>query len=238
MLAKYASIAVDYGKSGIEPPSLSGFRITEYPDHMRKKNQISYKSNSILGKLYRGILPQIEKWNPSTRKIDIKLDEDLITKNWKRFEKDSKMIRDNYFFELEGLMNQFGVRSEEEIITGDIIKLHWFYQKKRHEIWGAREMVVVLYADIVENYVRQFWTYLLYNMKNLKLNEIDFKNSIFDFCSCWYMVTYQNTEKPFLSFPWLIYPILCKLKKKEDFEVLNVIHTDKIDEYISLLSNK
>ena len=52
-LAELAAIAVDSLKTGKIVTMPTYLRPTEYPDFMRKEDAISYKSEKILGELYR-----------------------------------------------------------------------------------------------------------------------------------------------------------------------------------------
>ena len=54
-LAKLCSIAVDFSKTGVPAVIPNKLRPTEYPDFMEKEDKTTYRSECVIGKLFRSV---------------------------------------------------------------------------------------------------------------------------------------------------------------------------------------
>ena len=90
-----------------------------------KKHLLVYESQTVLGKLYREIKDIIkgekglEKENPKNWEID----EDLIITGWQKYRTEAAKIVRDFHFEMDGVLNQFGIRNEFEVYSGNFSKL-------------------------------------------------------------------------------------------------------------------
>ncbi|RLM62177.1 putative RNA-dependent RNA polymerase SHL2 [Panicum miliaceum] len=195
-LAELAATAVDFPKTGkivTMPPFL---RPQEYPDFMGKEDDISYKSEKILGRLYRSIQQYM-----------------LMLGNASAW----------YESKLNGLLNQYSVRTEAELVTGEIWSLTERNKRRKNEI---KERLKHAYSKLHQEFRNIFESIgadhgespeekkmLVYEMK----------------ASAWYQVTYHpkwiqalretsefdGKEMPArLSFPWIAVDYLTRIKMR------------------------
>lgn len=137
-LATLHSIAVDFPKTGIRA-NLANRRLlpsqepNSYPDFMNKSRKISYRSQRILGKLYRNC----QAWDGDDKQIfNENWESKRITTIIEKFAKSDEMVEEGrkicqaYNAELYSLMTQFGVESEGEIISGYVSRFSGALQIK------------------------------------------------------------------------------------------------------------
>ena len=93
-----------------------------------KKHLVVYESQTVLGQLFREIKEIIkgEKGENGLEKENSKnweLDEDLIIEGWQKYRKEAAQIVRDFHSEMDGLLNQFGIRNEFEVYSGNFSKL-------------------------------------------------------------------------------------------------------------------
>ncbi|CAD6336017.1 unnamed protein product [Miscanthus lutarioriparius] len=139
-LAELAAIAVDSAKTGEivrMPPSLSP---KEYPDFMGKEDAISYKSKNILGRLYRSILGEKGgDFQGTCVSNENQYDTDLEVPGALNFLEDAWKCKCLYEAQLNTLLNQYGVHSEAELVTGEIWSLVGYNKKYQYQLKLKRE---------------------------------------------------------------------------------------------------
>ncbi|KAE9450873.1 hypothetical protein C3L33_17224, partial [Rhododendron williamsianum] len=104
-LAELHSIAVDFNKTGVPaeiPPQL---RVKTYPDFMEKPDKPTYKSERVIGKLFRAGL--------SRRAFDYKAE---------------------YDYKLGNLMDYYEINTEAELLSGSIMKCVIFERNKEQKL--------------------------------------------------------------------------------------------------------
>ena len=74
-LAKLFSIAVDFSKTGVPAVIPNNLRPTEYPDFMEKEDKPTYRSECIIGKLFRSVKEAATKKVP-----DLNMSEESMSK--------------------------------------------------------------------------------------------------------------------------------------------------------------
>eukprot|EP00873_Tetraselmis_striata_P027578 jgi/Tetstr1/447842/TSEL_003759.t1 len=138
-LARLASVAVDFPKTGVPATVPPEYRPQKYPDFMEKKDKLSYSSEKVLGKLYRAAKdmehgPHAASSNPflsakwevgqlQPREVDAleaAFDEELLYDGFERCVEEALHLRDEYNEELLRLMNHYGVYSEGQLISGHV----------------------------------------------------------------------------------------------------------------------
>ncbi|XVF85600.1 hypothetical protein PTKIN_Ptkin17bG0130000 [Pterospermum kingtungense] len=110
-------------------------RVKEYPDFMEKPEKPMYKSYNIIGKLFREVkdLAPLECFIKSfTReKLERFYDPDMEFDGFEDYIDDAFFHKSNYDFKLGNLMDYYGIKTEAEILSGDIMKMSRSFTKKR-----------------------------------------------------------------------------------------------------------
>lgn len=147
------STAVDFAKNGISAPRLSkDLRPQIYPHFMEKKDKKSYQSTTILGKLYDDILhcridltnrPQDEIRQGSSfpyRSFHVAGDDEYMA--------DANVNKHEYERELIRVMRQYGIKHEEEIVSGHILKFNSKQYKNQSKLFELRNEIAHAYRVI------------------------------------------------------------------------------------------
>ncbi|KAF7808597.1 RNA-dependent RNA polymerase 1 [Senna tora] len=134
-LAKLFSIAVDFPKTGVPaviPPQLY---VKEYPDFMEKSDKTTYKSVNVIGKLFREvkeIAPSASSALVFTREVARRsYDTDMEVEGFLDYVDDAFYHKSNYDYKLGNLMDYYGIKTEAEILSGNIMKLSKSFTKRR-----------------------------------------------------------------------------------------------------------
>ncbi|PWA55249.1 RNA-dependent RNA polymerase 6 [Artemisia annua] len=227
-LAELAAIAVDFPKTGKivnMPPNL---RPKLYPDFMGKEDFQSYKSNKILGELYRQIEDCFNTNITASSELQIDpllvpYDKDLEVNEAADFVKDAWGCKLSYDRQLNGLLGQYQVSREEEIVTGHIWSMPKHSSKKQGEM---KEKIKHAYSALRKEF-RKVFDHLGAEFDQMSEEE---KNLIYEKkASAWYQVTYHPVwvEKALklqapdskgkmvnLSFAWIAADYLARIKIK------------------------
>ncbi|XP_042520883.1 RNA-dependent RNA polymerase 6-like isoform X2 [Macadamia integrifolia] len=224
-LAELAATAVDFPKTGQLVSMPHSLKPKIYPDFMGKDENISYRSEKILGILYRQIIdaPDIEMAaNSELTAEDIPFDPDLEVPGFAGFMMDAWNQKCTYDGHLSALLAQYRVNREEEVVTGHI----WSMPETKNQ----REMKDRLNGAY--NVLRKEFRHIFENMGNdfQQLTD-DAKNSMYEQkASAWYHAAYHpewvrktqelkdhkvNGNKPaMLSFAWIAVDFLARIKIK------------------------
>lgn len=228
-LAELAATAVDFPKTGKivnMPPQL---RPKLYPDFMGKDHLQSYTSEKILGKLYRQIKDCYNKDDvtPSsevqTLPNEITYDEDLEVHEAASFLDEAWGCKLSYDRQLNGLLGQYKVTREEEIVTGHIWSMPKHSSKKQGEL---KERIKHAYSALRKEF-RKVFDHLSRDIDQISEEE---RNMMYERkASAWYQVTYhpiwvkksldmqepgRESEMVNLSFAWIAADYLARIKIK------------------------
>ncbi|KAI3696610.1 hypothetical protein L6452_29029 [Arctium lappa] len=227
-LAELAATAVDFPKTGKivnMPPAL---RPKLYPDFMGKESFQSYKSEKILGKLYRHVKDcRATDVTPSSELLilpsDIPYDEDLEVPEAASFVNDAWGCKLSYDRQLNGLLGQYKVSREEEIVTGHIWSMPKHASKKQGEL---KERIKHAYSALRKEF-RKVFDYLGPDFDQIPEEE---RNERYERkASAWYQVTYhpiwvkkslalqepdRKCETVNLSFAWIAADYIARIKIK------------------------
>lgn len=226
LLAELAATAVDFPKTGKLVNMPAHLKPKLYPDFMGKEEHQSYKSNKILGRLYRQIMDAydeeascISSLNCAPRSIPY--DADLEVPGSADFLSDAWDKKCSYDGQLNGLMGQYKIKREEEIVTGHVWSMPKYNSKKQGEL---KERLKHSYSALRKEF-RQAFEDL--NLDSEHSNE-DERNAAFERkASAWYQVTYHpkwvkmslDLQQPdgdedavMLSFPWIAADYLARIK--------------------------
>ncbi|KAF5442821.1 hypothetical protein F2P56_035439 [Juglans regia] len=220
-LAKLHSIAIDFPETGIAAEIPPHLYIKEYPDFMKKANKRSYRSRSVIGKL----LQEVEAIAPRTSLVKaftlesakLHYDHDMEVDGFEVFLSDAFRNKSEYDYKLGNLMDYYGIRTEAEILSGNILKMskHFF---------GKRDLDAIKYAVKSLRMEARTW----FN----EGSDADSTGNAKAKASAWYHVTYHYTywgryneglnRAHFLSFAWCVYDQLIQIKKdKLSLKALN-----------------
>lgn len=191
-LAELAALAVDFPKTGKVVTMPNDLKPKMYPDFMGKPESQSYKSNKILGRMYRRILDAYfgqESFPPSELHLspnDINYDSDLEVPGSDIFLNEAWGLKCSYAGQLCGLLAQYKVGNEEEIVTGHVWSMPKSSSKKQGEL---KEKLKHAYSCLKREF-RQHFDKLGAEFENLDEEE---KNLVYERkASAWYQVTYQT----------------------------------------------
>ncbi|XP_058113286.1 RNA-dependent RNA polymerase 6-like [Magnolia sinica] len=251
-LAELAAMAVDFPKTGKYVTIPQELKAKIYPDFMGKDESQSYKSNKVLGKLYR-IIKDISGEDdaleePKCAPEDIHYDKDLEIPGSKDFLLDAWSYKCSYDGQLNALMGQFDVSTEEEVVTGHTWSMPKDSSRQLHDL---RERLRQAYTALHNEFRRAFEDTGL-SLQQQQLTD-DEKNTLYEQkASAWYQVTYHpmwvkksealkqtdGDRIPIrLSFAWIATDYLVRLKVRcQDVQKLS---TNKpIDFLVRYLADK
>ncbi|XP_022961927.1 RNA-dependent RNA polymerase 6 [Cucurbita moschata] len=227
-LSELAATAVDFPKTGkivTMPPHL---KPKLYPDFMGKQATQSYKSTKILGRMYRRIRDAYDEdmitacelnFTPGDVYYDVDLEvagaADFIAEAWNQ--------KCSYDGQLSGLLGQYKVSREEEIVTGHIWSMPKYSSRKQGEL---KEKLKHSYSTLKKEF-RQVFENIGPEFEQLTDDE---RNALYERkASAWYQVAYHPTwlkksmelrepdiseATPMLSFPWIAADYLARIKIK------------------------
>ncbi|XP_043719158.1 RNA-dependent RNA polymerase 6-like [Telopea speciosissima] len=248
-LAKLAATAVDFPKTGKLVSMPHSLKPKSYPDFMGKDQNMSYKSEKILGTLYRQIIdaPDEEKEaNSELTPEDIPFDPDLEIPDFAGFIMDAWNQKRRYDGHLSALLAQYRVNREEEVVTGHI----WSMPKSKNQ-WEQKERLNGAY-----NALRKEFRCVFENMnEDFQQLTDDEKNAIYEQkASAWYRVTYhpewvmkaQELKDPevngntpaLLSFAWIAADYLARIKIKSQKDNIDVDTSKPINALLSYIADR
>jgi RNA-dependent RNA polymerase len=190
-LAELHSKAVDYPKTGVPAIIPQSCRVKSWPDYMEKHEKISYKSEHVIGKLYRNIISKdIKTFIPLA-------DDRYLFKGYREHVFEAKVLYDQYAKELKKLMRQYDTPNEFLLLSfqpGDKLG-------KKSKLDNKLKMQNFI-KDLINDTLAAF---------NEVANTIQEKKLLASAC---YWVSYSMEKKKnkfitkFLSFPWIFYEYL------------------------------
>ncbi|XP_050232388.1 RNA-dependent RNA polymerase 1 [Mercurialis annua] len=215
-LAKKFSIAVDFPKTGVPAEIPSNLRVKEYPDFMEKPDKPTYESKNVIGRLFRevrDIAPHTNHIKTFTREVARQCyDPEMEADGFEDYIDDAFYYKNNYDYKLGNLMDYYGIRTEAEILSGNIMKMSKAFTKRRD-------------ADAIGTAIRSLRKEArsLFNEKGSLIDtEAD---DVYAKASAWYYVTYHPNywgsynegmkRDHFLSFPWCVYDKLMQIKRSK-----------------------
>ncbi|KAL0729941.1 hypothetical protein Bca4012_026034 [Brassica carinata] len=227
LLAELAATAVDFPKTGKLVTMPFHLKPKLYPDFMGKEEYQTYRSKKILGRLYRRVkevydedaeASSEENSDPS----DIPYDTDLEIPGFEDFIPEAWGHKCCYDGQLIGLLGQYKVQKEEEIVTGHIWSMPKYTSKKQGEL---KERLKHSYNSLKKE-LRKVFEETKPEHESLSEEE---KNVMYEKkASAWYHVTYhpewvkKSTElqEPdessghavMLSFAWIAADYLARIK--------------------------
>lgn len=189
-LARYVTAETDAPKKGLTVGKIDPELMpTEYPDYMRKSDRKSYRSETVLGELFRQSQPILE----------VLLEKRIIVRSHQQFDisKDNTTVNGLYTiycFEIKKLMQSFELETEVDLFSGtpQWRKGYMSQYKQQHQ----------LSVTVSEN-VTEFWRKWQENFEKWRSKVSNDQEKILE----WY---YQpNSQKaPMYSFSFLAMPFV------------------------------
>lgn len=227
-LAELAATAVDFPKTGKIVSMPSDLKPKIYPDFMGKEEHQSYKSKKILGRLYRQIKDAYDDDDVAASSernfvpaADIPYDLDLEVLGATDYISDAWDRKCSYDGQLNGLLAQYKVKREEEVVTGHV----WSMPKGSSRKQGDLKERLKHSYNCLKREFRQVFEKMDLDFGQLDDDE---KNMLYERkASAWYQVTYhphwiqkslelQDSDgagiSVMLSFAWIAADYLARIK--------------------------
>ncbi|KAL8144449.1 hypothetical protein V2J09_017481 [Rumex salicifolius] len=248
-LAELAATAVDFPKTGKIVSMPQELKPKLYPDFMGKAESQSYKSTKILGRLYRRIKDAFDEdvtssdltasveEIPYDAHLEIPGSSDFLSEAW-----DAKCSYDR---QLEGLLRQYKVSQEEEIVTGHVWSMPKSNSKKQGEL---KDKVKHAYNSLKKEFRQKF------DCLGPEFDQIqgDERHGVYERkASAWYQVTYhperlksametvpeaEAGHKVMLSFAWIPADYLARIKLRSNEKKFSEGSSKPIDSLMKFLS--
>ncbi|KAJ8648443.1 hypothetical protein MRB53_001466 [Persea americana] len=213
-LAIQSSIAFDYAKTGVSPEFPPHLHVKEYPDFMEKPNGPTYKSKRVMGKLFRAIkniaTPTVHVQSFTQEVARKSYDADMEVEGFENYIEDAVWYKEQYDIKLGNLMDHYGIKTEAEIVSGNLLEMTKSYTKKND---GE---TIALAMKALKKEVRTW-----FDEKGSRMDP-DVVDVAYAKASAWYHVTYhpdycseEMNRAHFISFPWCIYEMLIHIKEKK-----------------------
>jgi len=143
-LAQMHSDCVDFPKTGVPVKITAKLRPTEYPHYMLKRDKVSYGSKHVIGNLYDQCHSIMSNRVEHLHDLEKRCDESFLIPGYEDYLELAKTIHNYYRRNIVRLMDEYGVSTEAEIVTGHIITL-----KKQRRGTLQREHVEI--AEIISS---------------------------------------------------------------------------------------
>jgi len=197
-LAQMHSDAVDFPKTGFSVRITPELRPRQYPHYMLKRDKPGYRSDHVLGKLFDQC--QSIASNRGEHAEDLDLDKNILVPGYKAYLDVAASIHDYYRINIQRLMNEYGISTEAEIVTGHILKL-----KKQRRGTLQRENVEI--AEIINSQLTAIKSKVkeMFSQAVGKQSGDSFNLERSRLASALYFVTYSEltVDRAYLSLPWI-----------------------------------
>ncbi|KAJ0099034.1 hypothetical protein Patl1_19785 [Pistacia atlantica] len=201
-LAALFSIAVDFSKTTVHARMPQHLRVSKYPDFMDKADNITYKSQSVIGKLYRQVKAKASI-KPFTEEMAKRsYDDEMEVDGFKDYINDAFYYKSMYDSRLGSLMHHYAIKTEAEILSGCVLEMASSLDK--YKDWEA-------VAWAVSSLISEARAWFNNNKRSESESSCEADN-LYAKASAWYYVTYHpsywgrhNEEMNgahFISFPW------------------------------------
>ncbi|KAL3566137.1 hypothetical protein D5086_031552 [Populus alba] len=250
-LAELAATAVDFPKTGKVVTMPSYLKPKMYPDFMGKEEYQSYKSEKILGRLYRQIKDAYNEDVAASSELnlvpgDIPYDSDLEVVGASDYISDAWDQKCSYDGQLNGLLSQYKVKREEEVVTGHIWSMPKYSSRKQGEL---KDRLKHSYNSLKKEF-RQIFEKMDLEFEQLEDGE---KNKLYEQkASAWYQVVYHphwvkkslELQDPdgagtsvMLSFAWIAADYLARIKIRNK-EMGNVDSAKPVNSLAKFLADR
>ncbi|KAG5539162.1 hypothetical protein RHGRI_019651 [Rhododendron griersonianum] len=205
-LAKLYSIAVDFPRTGVPAEIPRDLRVQDYPDFMEKPDKTFYKSERVIGKLFRAV-KDVAPHSIISFTEDVSresYDLEMEVEGFQDYLEQAFDCKTEYDYKLGNLMDYYGIKTEAEIFSGSIMKMSKSFD------WRKDAEDVGLAVKSLRKEARAWF-------------EDGDNADIYAKASAWYYVTYHHSywgcyntgmkRDHFISFPWCVYDKLMQIKR-------------------------
>ncbi|VDK50544.1 unnamed protein product [Anisakis simplex] len=229
-IARKCSIAVDFPKSGEPAEPLTSYEQSDVvPDFMQKSFKPSYRSNRLIGQLYRKVkkveniveLAQTMRYDDS---FDAQLYDESLFETHPTLIKNSIRLRDQYNTKLQQLMDEYGISDEASVVSGHSVTIRRITDMERddYSYYHSDKIVELRYSRIYASFRREFFaefgeesdfiTVDAFGQRGIRWN-----TALITKAKVWYAVCYGKRamcSKKFRSFPWIVWDLLLIVKRR------------------------
>jgi hypothetical protein len=218
LLAKKFSLAVDAPKTGAKIILSEEEEAKQFPHYMGRENK-SYHSTHVLGKLYDKtvkFIEEVDKYKSQNYKF---YDDDLILAKYQNFTFEALIYYIDYYEELLGVLKKNDIQSESELLTGNNLDndISGFGKKKNN--YDVIDRISIQMKELFSKYKSLFYDSSNFIFGDKSLN-YGLRNNQSIRASAFYYVSYD-----FLK---IINEILKNVEELEEmkFKFLNVMLDD------------
>ena len=221
-IAEIFSKAVDFAKTGYSPDLGEKQRPYRYPDFMGKRDKSTYRSKKILGHLFRQCrhIDRLAIQQKESTLPNVPYDAALEYPGREFFKVDAQKALKRYNRQLEAILTQYGITSESEALSGNIGRLSKRVSE-RNEIYDAKNIITVKVKHLWKKTRHSFFEE--FGGRDILLT---FSEECLAKASAWYITTYKQKDKKYISFPWVVHDILCEIRQRNsnavDTEIVTV----------------
>ncbi|XVE84716.1 hypothetical protein DITRI_Ditri17bG0035700 [Diplodiscus trichospermus] len=211
-LATLHSMAVDFAKTGAPAEMPRALKPREFPDFMQRVDKPMYTSDGVLGKLYRATINSSvqarSKCVWSKEMAEAAYDSELEVNGFEAFLSVAQTHKEMYEEKISLLMSYYDLKSEDEILTGNIRYKAMFLLRDNRRYGDTKERIMLSFKNLQKEAKEWF-------KSSCKADEHQ------RLASAWYHVTYHpnyfQESMNFLSLPWVVGDILVKVKYRNKF---------------------
>ncbi|ORX60333.1 RdRP-domain-containing protein [Hesseltinella vesiculosa] len=220
-LAELHSDAVDFPKSGHPATMDQGLKVRDFPDFMNKTDKPMYKSEKVLGVMYRMINNDDFDRYESDLLADTLYDPRLRISGMERFIAKAREERQDYNRDLLAVMNQYGIKTESELVSNFVMQ--WTVTRNRKNTYELHKELAETVAGVKALWRQKFEA----DVGKQKTGPDAYKDlhhgqQAEQKAAAWYYVTYHPQERlrdtsvtgAYLSFPWVMESILVDIAKR------------------------
>ncbi|KAK9278022.1 hypothetical protein L1049_027579 [Liquidambar formosana] len=206
-LATLHSMAVDFAKTGAPAEMPKILKPREFPDFMERGEKPMYNSTGALGKLYRATIEsrvhEKSKFVWSEKIAQATYDHDLLVNGFEAFLEIAESHKEMYMEKMSTLMNFYGAKSEDEILTGNMRSRMLYLQRDNRRYGELKDRILVSMKGL-QNEAKGWFESSCKPHEHQKM------------ASAWYHVTYHpayyQESVSCLSFPWIVGDVLLNIK--------------------------
>ncbi|KAI9009538.1 RNA dependent RNA polymerase-domain-containing protein [Gaertneriomyces semiglobifer] len=193
-LAELHSHAVDFQKKGVPahmPVELAPFK---WPDFMEKPGKETYESQRSAGKIYRSVNVELALVK------DFHVQPELIVDGWEKYADEALKTKRAYDKAIHGIMNQYDICSEFEVLSGFMFRTSEVGQRKANT--ELRDQIMHAVHTVKQHFRGVFGTWdsaepelAPFSKPGLVVNnEVTLPQEVRQKASAWYMVAYGHPE--------------------------------------------
>lgn len=222
-LAKQHSIAVDFSKTGLPADFPSDCEPPSYPTFQGIRRAATHTSNKTLGLLYMEALKLHDELTAQgvfkikqTKKPQY--DQSLEVPGFATHGRQAIALRNEYEAKLKQIMDDWGIGTEQEAITGMVIE--WekrtTLQRERRQHYDLKQRIIEATSQLRTEFRQKFFDPRPAPPPG---SHTSFSKQDRQRASAWYWSTYSPDarrdcpEGHFHSFAWIVADILCDIKR-------------------------